>query len=403
MSADENTGSGSIASKHSQLVPARTWPVHREALAAAYAEGLSAWPRVALCQTKFEAHCERVLGENPDHDWACHARDLFLCCACAAGNAEANRILERDVLAPIGQAQLRKHKNRELSQETLQVLRTKLLVGPGARIGAYAARGPLNAWLSVAAARVMVDLQRAQKSHASFYPNLNTAIVDDDPAAGLTRARYLASFSLALKSAIQSAPAVDRHLLRSCISGASIDQLGRAYSIHRATAARWLERARQRIFEAFRQQLTCRHGLSDEELESLARELCEHLDGTLESLQEADAPEPELRRRLRTVGRAARSRSPSSAAVTAPPPSSQRTSRDLEEADPVSAHGLAQAQAAAGAPGSWGGAGSRGPRPVLLARGASPRGVVALSTAGGGEREATGMLMGASALLRRRR
>jgi RNA polymerase sigma-70 factor, ECF subfamily len=269
----------------------RTWPVHELALAEAYAEGRRAWPKIALYHANFVAFCARVLGDDPHHDWARHAGDLYLCAACFAGNREATRILERDMLAPIGRAQFRKHKNRELLQETLQVLRTKLLVGPNPKISAYAARGTLSAWLGVAAARVMVDLQRSHKNHTSLRSDLNAAgSVNDDPAASVVRNRYLASFSLALKSAIVDASELDRQLLESCIDGSSIDHLARVYSIHRATAARWLERARHRIFDSLRQQLMSQHGLSHEDFDSIARDLYRHLDGTLVSLRDEREP-----------------------------------------------------------------------------------------------------------------
>lgn len=296
MKIEDETEMESDASSHAPAVAPHTWPTHRSALIAAYATGRRAWPTIVLCQATFEAHCARVLGENPSYDWACHASDLYLSIACAAGDREANRALEREMLSPIGRAQLRKHKNRELWQETLQCLRTKLLVGPGAKIGAYAARGALAAWLRVGAARVLVDLQRAQKNHASYRSNLDAIdVIDADPGARLLRERFLPSFSQALRSAVTGASALDRRLLGQCLAGTSIDQLGRVYSIHRATAARWLERARNRVFESLRQQLMVRHGLSDEEFDGIARELCEHLDGTLTSLPELEAAEAEPR------------------------------------------------------------------------------------------------------------
>jgi len=292
MKTEDETEMGSDASTYAAPRSPRTWPTRRSALVAAYATGRRTWPTIVLCQATFEAHCTRVLGDEPSYDWTSHASDLYLCCACAAGDREANRILEREVLSPIGRLQFRKHKNRELLQETLQALRTKLLVGSSAKIGAYAGRGALAAWLGVAAARMLVDLQRAQKNHMTIHPNLDAVdVVDDDPGARLLRERFLPSFSQALRSAVAGASARDRHLLRQCLHGTTIDQLGQAYSIHRATAARWLERARNRVFEVLRQQLMLRHGLSDEEFDGIARELCEHLEGALTSLPEPEAAE----------------------------------------------------------------------------------------------------------------
>lgn len=273
----------------------RAWPVNPRTLASAYAEGRRAWPSVTLGEERFAAHCARVLGEAPDYNWLRHATELYLCCACAAGDREATRILETNVLTPIGRALYRKHKDRELLQETVQILRTKLLVGQDAKIGTYAGRGALMAWLGVAAARVEVDVRRSQKSHGSVEPCLSEGAitVDADQTSNLIEKRYLPSFAQALEAAIQDVSPHDRALLHSCIQGSSIDKLGEVYSIHRATAARWIERARNRIFASLRQTLMREHALSDEEFDSIAREMCERLDVSLASMLEASPSSPQ--------------------------------------------------------------------------------------------------------------
>ena len=286
MKAEKQTAASTSAATPPAEKARRVWPVNPRTLAAAYADGRRAWPSVALGEERFAAHCARVLGETPDYNWTRHASELYLCCACATGDREATRILETSVLTPIGRALFRKHKDRELLQETVQILRTKLLVGQDAKIGTYAGRGALTAWLGVAAARVEVDVRRSQKSHGGVEPSLSEGaiIVDADQTSNLIEKRYLPSFAQALEAAIQDVSPHDRALLHSCIQGSSIDKLGEAYSIHRATAARWLERARNRIFASLRQSLMREHALSDEEFDSIAREMCQRLDVSLASM-----------------------------------------------------------------------------------------------------------------------
>ena len=51
----------------------------------------------------------------------------------------------------------------------------------------------------------------------------------------------------------------------------SIDQIGALYGVHRATAARWLERARQRVAELTEQLLADRLALPIDEVASVIR------------------------------------------------------------------------------------------------------------------------------------
>ena len=51
----------------------------------------------------------------------------------------------------------------------------------------------------------------------------------------------------------------------------TIDDIGRVYNRHRATAARWLERARDRVFKLLHTELSREHaGLTPQQLRSIA-------------------------------------------------------------------------------------------------------------------------------------
>jgi RNA polymerase sigma-70 factor (ECF subfamily) len=67
------------------------------------------------------------------------------------------------------------------------------------------------------------------------------------------------------------------HLVGRC----SIDQIGRAYSVHRATAARWLSATKRKLFESVRDQLrNAEPRLTDDEFKSVARLVQSQLDLT---------------------------------------------------------------------------------------------------------------------------
>lgn len=247
----------------------------------AFDRGAKAWPGVALDLETFRAHCERVLGPQPEWDWTRFGAELYLCCACANGDAVATRALETETLPQVVKAISRIDSDQEFVDESLQILRDKLLVGPRAKIADYAARGPLVAWLSVAAARVALDAVRSRNARKREHPDLPDRLAQTDSTLldDIMRTRYADSFQSALKQAVRALPSRERNLLRLQLVGrCSIDQLGRMYLVHRATAARWLESARNRVFESVRQQMKAEHHLSDTEFDSIARGVQSQLD-----------------------------------------------------------------------------------------------------------------------------
>jgi RNA polymerase sigma-70 factor, ECF subfamily len=255
--------------------------VNDQALQQAFALGQKAWPSIVLDLDGFRAHCERALGASPEWDWTRFGAELYLCCACANGDAEATRALETDVLPQVVKAISRIDSDAQFVEEALQTLRDKLLVGDRAKIADYAARGPLVAWLSVAAARVALDAIRARNARKLNHTDLPDRLTqtDSSPLNDIIRSRYGDSFQRALKNAISALPSRERNLLRLQLVGrCSIDQLGRMYLVHRATAARWLESARNRVFESVREQMKLEHRLTDGEFDSIARGVRSQLD-----------------------------------------------------------------------------------------------------------------------------
>ena len=139
-----------------------------------------------------------------------------------------------------------------------QALRTRLLVaapGGAPRIADYAGRGPLGAWVRVAAVRVAIDLRRSQGQEPLPASGEHDASPADDPELALLKARHSAAYADALRAAMASLSAKERNLMRMhFVDGLSIDRIGVAYQVHRATAARWIEALRERLLaETYRQ------------------------------------------------------------------------------------------------------------------------------------------------------
>jgi RNA polymerase sigma-70 factor (ECF subfamily) len=271
-------------------------------LGRAYDDGRRRWPDVRVEEARFRRHCESVLDPARASESLAHGADLYLACACAAHDRRALEHFEREVGVIARAAIARIHRDTEFVAETLQELWQKLLFSPRPSIGAYSGRGSLQAWVRVAATRLALDGARRLKLAAVREAELGEGLFD--PWAGseesrLTRTRYEGVFRSAVQAALGALSAQERNVLRMHVIGrCSIDQIGRAYGVHRATAARWLERARGQVFESVRRELAVQHvELTDRELRSMARGVGGDLDLGPSSERpshrdEAASPEP---------------------------------------------------------------------------------------------------------------
>jgi RNA polymerase sigma-70 factor (ECF subfamily) len=228
-----------------------------------------------------------LFADAPDGD-SREGADVYLCCACANGDPEALRAFERETLDVARAAIEKVRRDGDFVEETLQELWQKLLFGSNARVAGYAGRGPLKAWVRVAATRVALDRCRGLRISAIRQTELNEGFAGPgfNPEQFVSKQRYAEAFQSALEDAVQNLSPRDRNVLRMHVCGhCSIDEIGRAYNVHRATAARWLERSRTSIYDTLRSGLFRRDvKLTDSEFKSLAlgmgRELELRLSGS---------------------------------------------------------------------------------------------------------------------------
>jgi RNA polymerase sigma-70 factor (ECF subfamily) len=244
-----------------------------------HGHGQHRWPSIELDFEVFRRHCQTVLGPVPSPEAEEFGADLYLCCACVQRNPEATLTFERETSRVARAAICRVNRNQEFVEETLRELWDKLLFAHDAKVSEYSARGPLQAWTRVAAARTAIDRSRANRTSWGRQVDFSDRFGGGafGPESDLTKAQFADAFRHALENAIRELSAQDRNLLRMhVLDRCSVVQIGRAYGVHRATAARWLERARARVLESVREAL-CRGRakLTNSELLSIA-----HLVGT---------------------------------------------------------------------------------------------------------------------------
>lgn len=264
-------------------------PVVLEAICAATVAQLAeAWPAVATDATPFATDLHaRFAPATVDDLGALRLAELWLAWAAAAGDAAAIALLDAEFLGPLVGVLRRTGLRPDQIEDALQEIRLRLLVGDGRpRLLDYAGRADLRAWLRTVAVRMAIDLQRKRHdAPADDEELLALPALDDDPELEHVKAHYRQEFTAAATAAIAAMPARDRMLLKmSYLDGASIDQIGQALGVHRATAARWITAARDGVAARTRELLRARLGVGASTLRQLAQLVESGLELSIERL-----------------------------------------------------------------------------------------------------------------------
>jgi RNA polymerase sigma-70 factor, ECF subfamily len=263
-----------------------SWPTIREvseypgggAVQRLWQAGRAAWPGVEVALEAFAAHVARHTSSASDPEAAAadlYGPDLYLACACAAGDPHGLRVFEDQILPQAGSALRRLDPSPAFADEVRQLLRQKLFVTDGAslpKIADYAGRGPLTTWVRVSAVRTALNLRGSGRREQPMTSSQVAALAPpvDDPALKYLKAQFADEFEAALARACASLTDRDRTILRlRFVDDLGIDQIGGLYGVHRATVARWIARIRDELFAATRTDLVGRLKLSDSDFESL--------------------------------------------------------------------------------------------------------------------------------------
>lgn len=269
--------------------------VSRPAALAAW-EGLLAgardsWPTVKLDDDKLAAFIgPRLAGADLETALAAaSAGDLALAAACAAQESTAHAAFDQ-ILTEVDAAGAATNATKDLVEEVKQLLRVQLLVpkeGKPPGIESYRGKGPLRGWVRITATRELIRHKKKQSRNVSIDHNngrsLDRLLTSGiDPALAAMKAEYRAEFAVALREAIEDLSAEDRTLLRQqIVDDMSIDAVGAVYGVHRATAARWLTRARAALVAATHRRLAARLELPVEQIESVIRLVSSQLDASV--------------------------------------------------------------------------------------------------------------------------
>jgi RNA polymerase sigma-70 factor (ECF subfamily) len=248
-----------------------------------------AWPNVKLATAEFVAYLGARLPTDQPVEQALrqlHTSDLYLACACARGDARAIAAFETHGLGVVDRALATLRIEEHVIAEVKQQLRRDILVGDRRppEILDFHGRGHLRGWVRVMAVRAALALTRRARRDRPVDNDLLESELGPhhDPELEYLKHKYRDEFKSALHEAIRELPVRERTLLRQqFLDGLTIDEIGLLYHVHRATAARWLVRARQRVLTRTRVHLMQRLTLQSQDLDSILRLIHSRLDVSL--------------------------------------------------------------------------------------------------------------------------
>ena len=215
--------------------------------------GRDAWPTL-----RPDPPVAEVLRRKPDG-----ARDpveIFVAAALLAGDPAAPAAFEARYFDIVDAALARAGASADEIDEIRQLLRTRLLMpDPGGelRLVDYCGHGRLPGLLRVSAVRALINARAKRDGHAEHDSSLAERVAAEiDPGRIALARQERADVADATRAAALALDPRSRAVLRlSLVERLSIDEIGRVFGIHRATAARQLARARDALIDGVRERL----------------------------------------------------------------------------------------------------------------------------------------------------
>jgi RNA polymerase sigma-70 factor, ECF subfamily len=257
--------------------------------------GGAAFPDVALDAEVLAGYLgERAPADAPPVAWLGEvpAGDLFLACACVEGLPQALRAFAATFVSQMDVYLRSLRPTPHLVAETTQELLEKLFVGGAGRlprIRQYAGQSALGGWVRVAAIRTALDLIEAEKAgepRGDEVEAIARAVVPPgDPEIDLLRASYRDEFMTAFREAMAALPRRERGLLRfTFVERLTPARIAAMYGVHRTTAMRWIDGAREEVLSRTRARMMDRLRLSPSECDAVVALVRSRIDITLGSL-----------------------------------------------------------------------------------------------------------------------
>lgn len=235
-------------------------------LAAGLAEAHARWPAVRVDDERVAAWiAARVPADATALEDALDGLrlpELYLACACAAGDPHALAAFDAAYLA---------HDART-SDDVKQLLRQRLFVGDAPKIATYGGRGDLGSWVRTVATRLAIDTARTEREVPTEDALLEAIEIDPTrgPAYDVLKAEARQCMQTALREALAALSARERTLLlQYYIDGVGVAELGKVHGLAASNISRQLAKARVTLLGQVKRSMMRQKQLAGAELDSL--------------------------------------------------------------------------------------------------------------------------------------
>jgi RNA polymerase sigma-70 factor (ECF subfamily) len=259
---------------------ASAWPGLDDALGELLSAARAKWQKVELSDEAFVGHvADRLPVEASVAEGLPRmpASDLYLACACAKRNPAAWAAFDAGFLGDLEAIWKRFNYVVSSPDDLRQLLHERLFLGTATespRILEYTGEGSLRNWVRVVVLRTLINAAGRQSRELPVEDEALIALGGDVASAesAYFKERYGPELKRAFQEAVEQLTFRERNVLRYAFAdNLSIDRIGEIYGIHRATASRWVSRAKERLADLIRAELVARLKVSESELASILR------------------------------------------------------------------------------------------------------------------------------------
>lgn len=233
------------------------------------------WPELVVNESGFRAYLETKVAALPDSRTfrTLRTTDLYLAFACLEADEAALLSFDDRYFPRLGRLLGQMKITPSTTDDLKGALREMLFFGKEGSaplIGDYSGRGDLASWLRSITVRLAFKTKKKRGREVGTDGALATFAAETNPELLYLRQAHAAAFEEALTHALQALEPRERNLLRQhYLDGLGLDALGRLYRVHRATVARQIAAAREKVLDEVKHTLATR--MSPSELESFLR------------------------------------------------------------------------------------------------------------------------------------
>jgi RNA polymerase sigma-70 factor, ECF subfamily len=229
------------------------------------------WAGVEIATSRFAEHVRRLAIDPARPGLA--LGDLVAACAALDGDRRALELVHDRASEWTRRAAARLHLGSGELEDVRARVVASLLDGVAPKLTIFDGRTTLRRWIAVIAVREALNLRRERRREQLGSDSLLVEhAAAEDPALAYLRARRAVEVKAALEAALATLSVLARNMLRNqLLDELTLDEIGRLYGVHAATASRQLADARAQLRREVRRRLMVDHHLDGAEADSVVR------------------------------------------------------------------------------------------------------------------------------------